>query len=231
MSEHDFHGKGEEIPVIAGIIYSSLSRDWVDFQTSFPKIFTNNYLSELEEAIKKANSLLNPHVETVEMKNTTNQLYASMDSLKEASERVSGYLKFTKGVIPISPKDFGLTPLLQKIRSRDAEGVLKNLRNVIDNLQRYHQPLTEQGLTEDIINIFTQALAPIEENNRKQVEILSKRKIIVAENKNTVYDLYKTVMEICQIGKMLYKGKDALKTQDYTYSQLLKKVRVVKKKE
>jgi hypothetical protein len=229
MSNQVFRGKGVEIAVIATYLVISLQRVWSEFQKSFPLIITDLYLPDLDKKTQEVNNLVSPQMETVELKNTTNKLYSSMDSLKEPADRVSGYLKVTKGAIPISAKDFGLTPLLQKIRSRDAEGVLQYLRNVINNLKQYHQPLIEQGLTEDVINSFAQALNLIEENNRKQYEIITKRKAIVSDNINIINDLYKTITDICQVGKLLYKGKDPVKVQEYTYSELLKKVRIVKK--
>jgi hypothetical protein len=230
MTTRNSRGTGTELMVIAGYIIASLRRDKADFQKAFPKIYTDGFFVEFEQKAQETTLLINPQTETVELKNTTHKLYTAIDSLKEPAKIVSGYLKFTRGAIPISPKDFGLTPLLNKIRTKDAEGVLKNLRDVVENLKRYHLQFTEQGLTEDVINAFSQASVLIEENNQKQYEIMSRRKAIVADNIEVINELYKIIMEICQVGKMLYARKNAVKVQEYTFSELLKKVRIVEKR-
>jgi uncharacterized protein YjaG (DUF416 family) len=225
MTERIYHGKSEEIPVIGNYLLSVLKEDFPEFMAYLPKVFTDEFIPGFEKKITEVNNLLNPQEETVALKNTTAQLYSTMDSLKELANKVSGYLKFTKGVVPVSAKDFGLTPLKQKAHVKDAEGVLKYLRIVINNLQKYRQQLTEHGLTEEVIQSFSQAVTSIENENQKQFEILNKRKKIVDNNIHLINDLYKTIMEICYVGKTLYKGKNDLKVKDYTYSELKKKVR------
>jgi hypothetical protein len=225
MAERIYNCKSEEVPVIGGYLLFVLKRDLNDFSAHFPKIFTNEYVTGLEQKIAEVNNLLNPNTETVVLKDTTNRLYSAMDSLIEPVNKVAGYIKFSKGAIAISSKDFGLTSLRQKIRSRDAEGVLKNLKTVINNLERYRVPLIEQGLDENIITHFNDAIGIIDTNNQRQFEIVNKRKTIVANNETLINDLYKIISEICNVGKLIYKGKDQLKVKDYTFNELKKKVR------
>ncbi|MDR0605458.1 MAG: hypothetical protein LBG80_14255, partial [Bacteroidales bacterium] len=124
---------------------------------------------------------------------------------------------------------FGLTALKQKLRSRDSEGVLKNLRTVTTNLETYRSQLSEQGFDQSLITRFTDALTFIDADNQHQFEIVNRRKTIVANNIELVNDLYKTIIEICDVGKAIYKSKDALKVKDYTFSELKKNVRNTKK--
>jgi hypothetical protein len=224
-----YNFKDEELIIIAGFILFALKRDFADFVTFLPKLFNSEYIPKLESKIIVVNNLINPQAETVELKNTTARLYAAMDGLLEPADRVIGYIKFTKGAVPISAKDFGLTALKQKIRIKDAEGVLKNLRTIDANLQKYREPLTEQGLTDDVIAKFTAAVEPIETDNQRQFEIVDNRKRIAHENVNLLNDLYNNIVEVCNVGKNLYKGKDSLKVQDYTFTALRKKVRIVAK--
>jgi hypothetical protein len=226
MAEQIYNCKSEEVPVIGGYVLFGLKRDFNDFSQFFPKVFTPDYVPNFERKITSVNILLNPNNETVVLKETTGRLYSTMDGLIEPANRIVGYIKFTKGAIPISAKDFGLTTLKQKLRSKDAEGALKNLRTVIANIEKYHVQLTEQGLESDIVDRFKNALGVIETNNQLQFEIITKRKNIVEKNVSSVNDLYKIIIEVCNVGKTIYKGKDELKVKDYTFSELKKKVRV-----
>jgi hypothetical protein len=218
--------KDEEVPVIGNFLLFSLKRDFADFVAFLPKIFTNDYIPGFERKIADVNSLLNPQAETVELKNTTNRLYSLMDSLIEPADNITGYINLTKGAVPVSAKDFGLTSLKQKLRSRDAEGVLKNLRTVIANFELYRFQLREQGFDESTVIVrFTDAIPAIEADNQRQFEIISKRKTIVEKNTSLINDLYKTIIEVCNVGKTIYKGKSDLKVKEYTFKKLKKNVR------
>jgi translation elongation factor EF-1beta len=228
MTARIYNCKSEEVPVIGRYVSFSLKRDLADFAAYLPKLFTEEYVAGFEQKIDDVNNLLNPQSETVELKNTTNRLYSFMDSLVDPVDKVKGYIKFTKGAIPVSVKDFGLTALKRKVHSKDAEGVLKNLRTVIANIELYRSQLIEQGCDEKTIAQFSNALTEIEADNQRQFEIVSKRKTIVKNNVNLINDLYKTIMEICDVGKAIYKGKNELKVKDYTFTELRKSVRIVK---
>ena len=225
MNSRIFNCKNEEVPVIGNYLLFALKRDLVDFSTSFPKIFTADYVVGFERKIADVNNLLNPQTETVELKNTTTRLYSTMDSLIEPVDIVAGYIKFTKGALPISVKDFGLTALKQKLHSRDSEGFLKNLQTVTTNLETYRSQLSEQGFDQSLIPRFSDALVSINADNLHQFEIVNKRKTVVENNLGLINDLYKTIMEVCNVGKAIYKGKNDLKVKDYTFNELKKSVR------
>jgi hypothetical protein len=226
MTERMYNCKNEEIPVIGGYVLFGLKRDFNDFSLFLPKVFTPDYINGFEGKIVEVNSLLNPNDETVELKDTTGKLYSALDSLIEPVDKIIGYVKFTKGAIPISVKDFGLTTLKQKVRSRDAEGALKNIRTVVANLEKYRNELVEQGFDENLIATFNNNLTIIETKNQRQFEIINNRKNIAEKNVKLINDLYKIIIEVCNVGKSLYKGKDDIKVKDYTFSELKKKVRV-----
>jgi hypothetical protein len=228
MTARIYNCKSEEVPVIGRYVLFVLKRDWADFAAYLPKLFADGYVTGFEQKIVDVNNLLNPQSETVERKNTTSHLYSVMDGLIEPADKVAGYIRFTKGAIPVSAKDFGLTALKHKVRSKDSEGVLKNLRTVIANIELYRTQLIEQGCDEKTITHFSDALTAIETDNQRQFEIVSKRKTIVENNVNLINDLYKTIIEICDVGKTIYKGKNELKVRDYTFTELKKAVRITK---
>jgi hypothetical protein len=226
MATRIYNCKDEEMPVIGSFLLFLLKRDLADFVAFLPRIFTNEYIAGFEQKIADISNLLNPQMETVELKDTTNRLYSLMGSLIEPVDNIAVYLKFTKGAIPVSAKDFGLTSLKQKLRSKDAEGVLKNLRTVVANLELYRTQLREQGFDENIISRFIDAIPSIDTDNKRQFEIISKRKTIVENNVSLINDLYKIISEICNVGKAIYKGKNDMKVKDYTFSKLRKSVRI-----
>jgi hypothetical protein len=80
-------------------------------------------------------------------------------------------------------------------------------------------------LSEELIAHFANAAASIDANNQKQYEIMSGRMALVDSNVETLNELYSTVAEVLEIGKILYKSKNLLKLKEYTFDTLKKTVR------
>ena len=97
------------------------------------------------------------------------------------------------------------------------------------NIQTYKASLAEQGLTDELIDSLTAAFNSLEADKQQQIEITSNRRSIVQNNVSLLNELYDQISEILSVGKILYKGKDAAKLSDYTFSELLKKVRQIAK--
>ena len=217
--------KQEELPVIAGYLNFSLKRDLADFTAFSPK-FNPAYLVAFEDKIKTATELLNPKVETTELKIITARLYSCIDSLIGSVNNLSTYIKMAGAGVPISAADFGLTLLRKKIQLKDAEGVLQGLRLVRTNIDHYKDVLMIQGLSEAAIAELDAAMTSIAADNQAQYEIKESRKELVQGNINFLDGLYADVIELCEVGKNLYRGKNPQKLAEYTFSDLLKNVRI-----
>jgi hypothetical protein len=226
----NYHCKDEELPVICEYASFSLKRDLSDFKSYSPK-FNESYVTGFDAKIAIASELVNPRTETAELKAITLQLYTTMDGIIEPANRLEGYIKLAKNKLPVSVADFGIPVLRKKIYAKDAEGVIHNLRLVISNIEKYKEALTAEGLTEALTQQLENAIVSVNADNDKQYEILSGRKELVQSNLVIFNDLYGQLSEICDVGKILYKRNNPDKLQEYTFSYLLKKVRVVHKKQ
>jgi hypothetical protein len=220
--------KDEELIGICRNVRSVLSRDFTDFSEYSPAIFDAVYLENFGVKIDSVDELMRPKIETDELKKITKRLYKTMDDLVEPLVKIRGYLRLTKNTVGLSAKDFGITLLLQRIKSKDAEGVRQNLLVVTTFLDKYRDALIAVGLNEAIFEQFKAAVTAITDDNNRQFEIISKRKTIVQNNLNVLNDLYSQLSDILNIGKFLYRGKDTLKVKEYTFSFLIKSVRIVK---
>lgn len=223
-----YNCKDEELPVICGYAAFSLKRDLQDFTAYSPK-FNQAYLTDFESKTATAAELVNPKSETAERKAITTRLYAQMSGMVDPVDRLKGYIKLAGANIPVSITDFGITSLRRKINSKDAEGVLQYLRLVEVNIQKYKVSLQAEGLTDDLIARFTDASAAIAADNEKQYEMLSARKELVQNNLHILNALYTQLTAICDIGKILYRKTAPEKVSEYTFTWLLKQVRIVPK--
>jgi hypothetical protein len=154
-----------------------------------------------------------------------------MDNLTDPVIKTRSYLNLTKTSIGMSAKDFGLSLLSQKINSRDAEGVHQNLLLVNSHIQKYWDQLKAVGFSDSLAEQFKNAVVSIREDNQLQYDIVTKRKAIVQNNRNLLNELYGQLTEILNVGKALYKKTDTVKVKEYTFTSLVKSVRIVEKKE
>jgi len=213
-----YNCKDEELPVICNFAAFSLQRDLVDFTAFSPK-FNPEYVNGFETAIASVNDVVMPNSETLELKNITARMYDTMDGLIDPINRVSGYLKMAQPGLNISSTDFGLSELRKNCNTKNAEGVVSNIRTVSANLTKYATELGEQGLTPELAGSFTAAATSIEADNEQQYEIVSNRKTIVQSNLNLFNSLYEQLTEILRVGKILYKAKDAVKHRNTIFLQ------------
>ena len=227
MNLKNYNCKNEELPVIAEYLAFSLKRDLANFTAFSPK-FNAAYVASFEGKIAAVTEVLNPHVETVELKIVTDRLYKTMNNLLDPVTRVEGYVKMAKNNIPISIKDFGLSLLRQKIWAKDAEGVLASLKTVNGYLNTYKPALAAQGLPDELIAVFASSTTAIHDDNQRQYQIVTVRKKLVENNLDLFNELYGMITEVCSIGKILYK-KDTGMLKEYTLTELKKQVRVIHK--
>lgn len=224
----NFNCKDEELPVVCGFLAISLNRDLNDFVAFSPQ-FQSSYVDGFKAKIDAVDELVQPKSETIELKMLNERIYATLDSLITPINYIEGYLNLAGKTVPITAADFGLTSLRKSARSRDVESVLKLLRTVEGNLARYKTELEAKGLTEALVLKFAETGALLADDRNKKYELVSKRMALVQNNLGMLNDLYDQLVEICKIGKILYKPTDKAKLNDYTFSYLMKQVRRVEK--
>jgi len=220
----NYNCKDEELPVICGFAAYSMEHDQADFVSYSPK-FSPEYIARFKTSIDSVNEIVMPEEETLVLKKITERLNGYMGALKDPINRVEGYLSMAKPSLNINPTEFGLTLLRRNAAAKNAEGTISSLRTVNANLVRYNTELSAEGLTPGLTSKFTDAIAPIQEDNKKQYEILSKRKSIVQDNLNLFNGLNAQLTEILKVGKILYKASNPLKAEEYSFKALKRKVR------
>lgn len=226
-ANRSYNCKNEELPVICKFSAFSLKRDLLDFTAYSPR-FTEAYITDFETKITTTIDLIEPKSETVELKTITERLHNTIDGLVGPANYLTGYINMADKQQIISASDFGIASLRKGISSKDVENVIKSLHTVNANVVKYKALLTDQGLKEELITRFVNDAVSIAADKQSQYEIISNRRNIVQNNTGTFNLLYDQLSEIMATGKILYKGIDAAKLQDYTFTELKKRVRKTK---
>jgi hypothetical protein len=224
----NFSCKDEELLPIGKRTLFSLKRDLAEF-TAYSPVMNEEYVSETEAKISTAEDLLAPQAETLAMGLINDRLNVSYSDLLNNLNKVEGYLKLTIKSLGITANGFGISSLRAAVNAKDAEAVVKRLSVVQLNINNYKAPLTAVGLTQDLIDSLETIRKSIDSDRLEQYEILTRRKSLVQNNRSVLNDLSTRISEIQAIGKVLYKGSDAVKLSEYTFTQLLTKVRQVSK--
>lgn len=221
----NYKGKDEELSVMAGYVEYSFARDQADFMNFSPK-FSNDYLLAYQAKTNAVRELIFSATETAKLKEATSLLYGILDSTNSKLDLIAAYLAMAGKAIPLGVKAFGITAFREKQKSRDAEGAIKALRVINENITQYKTLIQEQGLGDELILELKEAESSLYDANQQQYQIVSRRKELVQNNMGLLNDLYNSMLEICKVGKALYKSSNPQKLQEYTFSELLKRVRL-----
>jgi len=226
--ERLYNCKDEELLPIGKFTVFSLKRDLTEFTAFSPK-FNDEYVSETEAKISAVENLLAPQAETLAKSLISNRMNVSISGLLKPLNSLEVYLKLTAKSLGITVAGFGISALRTAVNARDPEAVVNKLRVVLANINTYKAALTEVGLSDELITGLETTLTAVETDRQQQYQILTKRKSLVQSNHTVLNDLYLRVTEIEALGKALYKGSDPVKLSEYTFTELLKKVRQVAK--
>ena len=204
----------------------SLKRDLNNF-SSFSVKFDEAYVKAYEGKIAEADGILNTKTVTIDLKETTARLYKTIAKVLDLANRMESYIKMADKAIPKA--DFELAALRKSARHGDAEGTVQTMKIALSAINKHKAVLSAQGMNGAFINEFEATMNSIAGDNQKQYEIVSTRKMLVDQNVSLFNDLFFQMSTICKVGKTLFKGKNAIKTQEYTFTELRKRVRIVTK--
>jgi hypothetical protein len=215
-----YDGTKEDMPVIGGFVATNLERDLPDFTAYSPAIDTE-YLTGFKAQVAAVVELVTPQTEIANLRTVTARLYTTIDSLNVWLNKLNGYVKLAK----LPALDFGIAASNRFCDRKNVEGLLEQLKVVANGIERHQTALTEKGLTEEHIENFNAMRVSISEDNQLQYKTTEARKTLVRDNMQMLNQLYAQIMEICSIGKIIYKGVNALKVKEYTFSELKKQAR------
>ncbi|MDR1879039.1 MAG: hypothetical protein LBQ64_05690 [Bacteroidales bacterium] len=214
----------EDLPVIADFVIVSLRRDLANFSTYSPK-FNDSYLDVFEGKIAKVKSVIAGKIFTKELSKVTINLKDAVGELRPKLNKIEGYVKMADKSLSTTIVGFGISAVRQPLNRGNVEGVTKTLGDLLHIIENNRNVLSEQGLSDEMVNVLRNAREEIERLNNLQNQIISQRAIAVEENSAVFDDLWKTISETLTAGRSLYKGVDAARIKDYTLTELEKKLK------
>ncbi|HEY4788695.1 MAG TPA: hypothetical protein VIH57_21740, partial [Bacteroidales bacterium] len=129
-------------------------------------------------------------------------------------------------------EDFGFKGLRGDISNKNDEGVIKKFNDSLQIVDANKAAMEAKGFTPAMHTAFTTFLTVFDTDIKGQTRKIDERKGLVKDHKKEYETLWNMINEdILETGKVIYKEKNKEKVTDYTYTELIKKVRLARAKE
>ncbi|HBX46142.1 hypothetical protein [Limibacterium fermenti] len=220
-----FSCKIEELPVIADFLLDNLTRDLADF-TAYSPLYTAEFVDGKRAKVTTCKSIVHSSVYTVQKKLVTDKLETLSKGLHRPLNEFEGYFNLASGELDILSGDSSISDVREAINNGNTEGILTDGRILLATIARNQTVLETKGLKPEQVTSVETVLGEIDTLNKEQNALHSGRTFNSEQNIDKFNDLYLDMRSIVKTGKAIYRGKDEAKLKDYTFSQLLKRVRI-----
>jgi hypothetical protein len=214
-----FHGKIDDLPVIAEFVLESLERDIKDFSAYSP-VFTPEFIVIVRGKVVVCQGAMRAWVFIKELKSTTAKLYGEIAGARVKVNALEGYVKLASNNLDVAPKDMGIHEVRKAINADNAETLPHAIRQLLVSVKRNFAALQAVGLKQCLVDELEAQPAVIDELNLRQNTLESERNRLTEADMHLFNDLWLTIAPIFETGKALYKGVDEAKLKDYTFAEL-----------
>lgn len=210
--------KQEDYVAIADFMLQSFERDKADF-LKYYKAMDDAFLADFKaanEALKKAPSVM---MRVKQQQSVTSRLHNLLDETKKNVIFLNDYAQRAKLDVA------SLTKVVKQIVSRNAEGVVKILRDALPYYEEHVDEIT--NMPEGFLDSIKEQVTQIEVLNADQNNSMNVKKSVANANQGHYKNLYDYISEVAKAGKLIYKGTP--KASEYTIQTVLSRVRVARK--
>ena len=193
----------DELSPFGLFVYNSYSKQQAEFEDYSPK-YTVLYGTSVELDRKAIDALINPVQLTSELKKVTQRIYSNQVTVASFIDHLEGYANRAT-VLTIASKDFGFGKVRTANNSGDIEAVVKNIRTVATNAANNMAALIAQGYTAAKQTALKDLADTLETDNASQNSKIDDRHKLVSENHVAINAYWDKIVDLCDVGKILYK--------------------------
>jgi hypothetical protein len=148
------------------------------------------------------------------------------------ANKLENYAKKALGDNGSQIADFGFKNLRIDLKNKNDEGTIKRLKELLQHTDAHMAALQPKGFTSTMRDSFKAFIDAFEIDIKSQSRKIDERKYLVKDNNKEYEALWEMInTDLLETGKVIYKEKDKEKVKDYTYTELIKKIRIARKKE
>lgn len=232
MVEKQFECKIEELPFLAHTTVDNFTADQADF-IGFSTDYDEDHLNKAVTQIEKVDALVAPQKLMGEKKKITQNImddYKHTRNLLNKLERIIDRAADAGLNLSMLPKDFGIKRVRDDINIKNDEGAVLNLKALKGNLEANKVVLETKGYNQDVQEELSDLIIKLGNDSLAQTRKQKEWEDQIKKNMGEFNALWDIVSDILKTGKAIYKEKDPAKVKYYTYADLIKTVRIQRKK-
>ena len=216
--------KNAETLAMGDILSGNLTRDLADFN-NYAQRFDQAYVDAHRAKILAFREAKQPKVLRGQNKKFTRDLYKKVDGLRGFMRTLEGYVKHAGKKLDVTVKDFGISKVRKKVKSKDLEGLGEALSVLIENITHNLVELLDEGYTNQGFAELKDRKDEIDKGNAKQELNKSAMKQLAQKNRALLKEVVAGNNDILDVGKRIYKDRNQAKYKQYVFGQLLEKWR------
>jgi hypothetical protein len=220
----EFSCRIDELVPLARLLRGSYLRDQADFQQLLPEDYTAAFLTDYDARLTAADALEATSVQIAKRMVFTERIAGLYQQLPKTLDFLAARVR---RATPLTvPADrFGVEQARRARNNDDHTGLEAALKTLLQNIEANQAALTAKGQkpedTQQLQDIYDALVA----DTTSQGGQMSAQKGNTEENMAVLNSLYEAMADLFSDGKALYARADKAKKDDYTFSQLLKRVR------
>ena len=220
----DFKCRIDELVPLARLLRVSYVRDQADFQELLPEDYTTAFLTDYDAHVAAADALEATSVQIAKRMVFTERIAELYKGLPRTLDFLAARVR---RATPLTvPTDrFGLEQARRARNNDDHSGLEAALKTLLQNMEANKAALAAKGQKPADTQQLQDLYEALVKDTTSQGSQMSAQKGNTEENMTVLNALYAEMTHLFNDGKALYSRSDKAKAEDYTFRQLLKRVR------
>ncbi len=220
-----FNGRLEDVAPMARLLWASYLRDKADFVDLLPDDYTKAFDEAFPKKLEAVEKLVSSATQQGKGMVFTAAIQELYDGLPELLNRLEARVRRAEG-LTVPAKKFGVSAAREARNHEDKEALADDLKTLLQNVAENQEALAKKGQkpadTKKIQDLYDDLVT----NATSQGTNTSTRRLLTQDNVKVINALEMPMQEIFDDGKAIYERSNPAKLKDYTYKQLLKRVRL-----
>ena len=217
----------DEVVPLAKLLRVSAARDFADLHDLLPDDYSDpaTYFKAYDKAVQAATDLVSSATQQGEGMLITAHIRGLYDSLPRQLDRLSARVRRADQLsVPLAR--FGIAAARAARNNNEHVPLASALKTILQNIAANQKTLTLKGQTATDTKNLQELYDDLSQDTTDRGSSVSTQKGLTEANINTLNDLWALMKHLLNDGKDLYRTSDKPKLDDYTYKQLLKKLRL-----
>jgi len=222
----NFNPRIEEYHLIGAVTYSAYEDNKTDLINYSPD-FDGTFDADFKAKIFAATNMATTQFYIAELSALTKKIGDITILIFPMLNGLEGYIGFAKKELTKDPKKYGIKAVRDYARADSSEGLSKAFKTLFDNVEvpDDYAAIKARGLKDADYALLKDTAAKLMAANDEQEYYKSKKAIAVNANRELFNDLLETVKKVQMAGKILYKFTDKAKTDSFTMSVIIGRIR------